>query len=121
MLKTGCDIVKINRMQRFCEHPERLGKILTPGELALYERRQDKTQFLAGRWAAKEAVAKMLGGIVCCPPDGVEVLPDETGAPQVRLLGETALKYPGLNIQVSISHDGEYAIATAIAHKEEQL
>lgn len=74
-------------------------------------------QFLAGRFAAKEAVAKALG-----PPFGwleVAILSEAGGRPMVGLSGRAALAAEGLEVLVSISHSEHYASAFAIAQTRE--
>ena len=55
----GLDIVENARIERlFTEHPERFVKrILGPDELKIFAGRRDQIPFLAGRFAAKEAVS----------------------------------------------------------------
>ena len=66
---------------------------------------------LAGRWAAKEAVIKCFDGTgVCFPRRRIEVLAGASGAPRVRLIGPA----PGVSLEVSITHHGGFAIATAM-------
>src|SRR5262245_51210802 len=79
---------------------------------------------LAGRFAAKEAVLKALGtgwrgGIEWTD---IETLPDPLGKPVTTLRGESlqvAERIGVTRVLVSISHAGEYAIASAIAVKDE--
>ena len=52
----GVDIVENNRFSSFPKGA--LEKIFTPFELSEMERRVDKTEFLASRFAVKEAVVK---------------------------------------------------------------
>ena len=78
--------------------------------------------FYAGRWAAKEAVAKALGtgfGPKCSWTD-IDISNDSQGRPIVTLSGVTAETARELGIDtwhISISHDREYACANAIAEK----
>lgn len=118
----GTDIVEIERISKVVErHGERFtGYILTDAELAEAERRGDKIQFIAGRWAAKEAVAKALGcglGGSCAWRD-IEIAGKPNGAPQVTLSGTGAktMREQGIRkIFVSISHERGHAIAMAVA------
>lgn len=85
-----------------------LARTFTPAELAYCQGRPDR---LAGRWTAKEAVIKCFDRTpICFPRSRIEVLPSDTGAPEVRLLGEDAR---GAEVQVSITHQGGIAIAGA--------
>jgi holo-[acyl-carrier protein] synthase len=103
----GIDIVFIPRLH---DKDTLAKRILSEAEWAQYILRKDKDQFLAGRFAAKEAYFKArhqgLGNI---PMRDVSILNEPSGAPVLSHDGKT---YP-----VSISHDGDYAIA--IVHIEE--
>ncbi len=75
--------------------------------------------YLAGRWAAKEAVAKALGtGFQGVRPTDIEIQRQSSGAPQVYLYRAAAQKtqtWGDCQWQLSISHDRDYCLATAIA------
>lgn len=79
---------------------------------------KDKVARLAGRWAAKEAVAKALGtGWRGISYTEIEIQRQLSGAPQVHLYGAAAAKvvsWGDCQWQLSLSHDKDYAIATAI-------
>jgi holo-[acyl-carrier-protein] synthase len=67
----------------------------------------------AGRWAAKEAIGKaMPTGVPRPRMRDVEILPSEDGRPHVRVAAATALS--GRDIDVSIAHDGHFAVAVAV-------
>jgi NAD(P)H-hydrate epimerase len=67
----------------------------------------------AGRWAAKEAIGKaMPSGIPRPSMRDVEILPSEDGRPHVRVAPSTTLA--GREIDVSIAHDGHFAVAVAV-------
>jgi holo-[acyl-carrier protein] synthase len=80
-------------------------------------------QHLAGKWAAKEAFIKAWGSAISpkpppIPPDAVdfaeiEVVKDLFGRPGLKLHGKVANSFSGEanNIAISISHDGNYAVA----------
>jgi holo-[acyl-carrier protein] synthase len=74
---------------------------------------------LAGRWAAKEAIVKALGtGWRGLRYTDVEVQRSNSGAPNVQLHGTAAAlasKRGNCQWQLSLSHDGDYCTATAIA------
>ena len=67
----------------------------------------------AGRWAAKEAIGKaMPTGIPRPRMRDVEVLPSDDGRPHVQVAPATTLA--GREIDVSIAHDGHFAVAVAV-------
>lgn len=124
----GIDIVETSRIQRMVEqHAEHfLDRVFTPNEQA-YAARNPKRKFehLAGRFAAKEAVLKVLGtgwrgGIAWTD---IEVVKEESGQPKINLTGECARIAKELDIQrwhISISHIETHATASAIGMRPEQ-
>src|SRR2546421_3438015 len=110
MLRVGVDALSVERMATAVRRSgERfLSRSFTPDELAYCQGRPER---LAGRWAAKEAVIKCFDRTpICFPRRRIEVLPAETGAPTVRLLDGDP---HDAGIQVSITHQGGIAIASA--------
>ena len=89
-------------------------RVLTPAEEAYV---RNRPQTLAGRWAAKEAVSKVLGlGVRGIGWRDIEVERLPTGAPAIRLHGRAARRAEQLEmgrIAVSISHEADYAVAVA--------
>lgn len=114
----GIDIVRVERirraLRRFGERFTR--RILTPAEAAHVRGRPES---LAGRWAAKEAVSKVLGlGVRGVGWREIEIERLPTGQPAVRLHGRAARRAEQLGlgrIACSISHEDEYAVAVAYA------
>ena len=87
--------------------------------LAGVNRPKDPKEFIAGRWAAKEAFSKALGTGMCaeCAFVEIEVLSDERGKPFVKLYAataETAKRLGITRIHVSISHERELATAFVV-------
>ncbi len=122
-LAVGVDLVEIPRVARALNrYGERfLRRVFTPAEV-IYSR--GRVPELAGRFAAKEAVAKALGvGMRMLAPEGVEwheveVLGDWRGRPEVYLHGRAASRAAQLGLTrwaVSLSHEREYAIAFVVA------
>lgn len=67
----------------------------------------------AGRWAAKEAIGKaMPTGVTRPSMRDVEILPSDDGRPHVRVAPATTLA--NREIDVSIAHDGHFAVAVAV-------
>jgi len=98
----GIDIVDMRRIK----DPERFAEgILSERERTLFALKKDKIAFVAGRFAAKEAFMKAIGrGMDKIAPRQIEVL--------YRQGSETPIIiYRGDEYDVSIAHDGDYAIA----------
>jgi hypothetical protein len=78
---------------------------------------RNRPENFAGRWAAKEAVSKVLGlGVRGVGWTEIEIERLPTGQPSVRLNGRAAARAEQLGmgrIAVSISHEAEYAVAVA--------
>jgi holo-[acyl-carrier protein] synthase len=112
----GIDIIKVDRIRRALERfgPRFSRRVLTSAE-ARYVR--DRPETLAGRWAAKEAVSKVLGlGVRGIGWRDIEVERLPTGQPAVRLHGRAAARADQLGmtrIALSISHESDYAVAIA--------
>jgi holo-[acyl-carrier protein] synthase len=112
----GLDIIRVARIR---EALDRFGdrfvaRVLTPAE-ARYVRGRPET--FAGRWAAKEAVSKVLGlGVRGIGWRDIEIERLPTGQPAVRLHGRAAARADQLGVErvaVSITHEREYALAIA--------
>jgi len=112
----GVDIVRVERIAAVLQrHPTRFeARVLTGAERSYVRARPEN---LAGRWAAKEAVSKVLGlGVRGIGWREIEIELLATGQPTVRLHGNAARRAEQLGIEaiaVSISHEREYAIAVA--------
>ncbi|PSM51477.1 holo-(acyl-carrier-protein) synthase [Campylobacter blaseri] len=110
----GIDIVKISRISNLKNKygNKFLQKILNSNEISLIK--SDKT--LAGFYAAKEAVAKALG--VGIGNDfsflDVEIYKNERNAPKIKFSNKIIEKFNIKNSSLSISHDGDFAIAAVI-------
>lgn len=112
----GIDIVRVERIRaalaRFGRRFEL--RVLTPAE-ARYVRGRAET--LAGRWAAKEAVSKVLGlGVRGIGWRDIEIERMPTGQPAVVLHGRAEARAAQLGmarIALSISHESEFAVAIA--------
>lgn len=117
----GIDLVETKRIEEVWQrHPDRfLDRILTAAERAYCERRKNPLPNIAGRWAAKEAILKVIGtgwrGEIAWTD--IEVLNNKAGAPQVSLSGRTkaiAAELGVTQILLSITHTAHYASASAI-------
>jgi holo-[acyl-carrier protein] synthase len=112
----GIDIIRVSRIaDAITRFGDRFTKrILTPSESG-YVRNRPET--LAGRWAAKEAVSKVLGlGVRGIGWRDIEIERMPTGQPAVKLHGRAAKRAEQLGmgrIAISITHEAEYAVAIA--------
>jgi holo-[acyl-carrier protein] synthase len=121
----GLDLVKISRIRALAErwHDRFLHRLYTEEERRLSSHRASPYPFLAGRFAAKEALLKALGtgwsaGVQWLD---IQVLNDRAGRPIATVEGRTQalVREAGITgIFISLSHDGEYAIAEALLTKD---
>lgn len=112
----GIDIVRVEQIRATLE---RFGDRFPARVLTGRERRyvRDRPVTLAGRWAAKEAVSKVLGlGVRGIGWREIEIERLPTGQPSVQLHGRAAERATQLGMErvaVSISHEAEFAVAVA--------
>ena len=102
----GTDIIEIKRIkENIVEH------VLTKEEKEIYYSKngKKKIQYLAGRFAAKEAIIKAI-----CPYENPHMLEINI---YNDLNGKPIVKYKNYEIMISISHEDNYAIAFAIIKK----
>jgi len=124
MLKgLGTDLVQCSRIQKSVEKtPGFLDRVYTKSEQAYCGSRKNPYRCYAARFAAKEAFLKMCGvGIFRCPLTHIEVVKNSSGKSIFRL-GEKAqalVDERGIcQISLSLSHEGNMAIAVAIGEDE---
>jgi holo-[acyl-carrier protein] synthase len=112
----GIDIIKVARIRdALARFGERFStRVLTPTERRYV---RDRPETFAGRWAAKEAVSKVLGlGVRGVGWREIEIERLPTGQPAVVLHDRAARRAEQLGmarIAVSISHEDDYAVAIA--------
>ena len=116
----GIDLNDISRIHEvLAKFPDRFRlRVLTESEQRYCERRVER---IAGRWAAKEAISKVLGlGVRGVGWREIEILPNRAGAPQVYLHARAARRAESMkldDVSVSISHERQMAVAVAVAHR----
>lgn len=120
LISIGTDIIECVRIAQLIEkHGEVfLQRVFTQKEILYCSSRKAATQHYAGRWAAKEAVLKVLGtgwakGIQWTD---VEVVNEVSGAPMITLAGKAAdvARELGISkVMITISHCRAYATAFA--------
>jgi holo-[acyl-carrier protein] synthase len=118
----GIDLVDCPRIEAMIErHDERfVQRVFTAAEQAYAEANKNKIEKLAGRFAAKEAILKLMGtgwrGKIAWTD--IEIINNSSGQPEVTLDGEVekiADKLGIKHISVSITHTANFAIASAVA------
>ena len=118
----GIDLVKVERMEKQMARPSGqafLNRVFSAGEQAYCGSKRMKFEHYAARFAAKEAVLKALK---VRPKknqrlSGIEVAREATGKPFIQLSKESRkqLRIPAqAQIELSIAHEREYAIATVV-------
>lgn len=116
----GTDITEIRRIEKaITRNKNFINKLFTKNEMDLWEKKNFKLEFIAGRFAAKEAISKALGtGIRDFNFKDIEIINNELGKPQVILKpkAEDIIRKisKSYKIHLSISHEKEYAIAYAL-------
>jgi holo-[acyl-carrier protein] synthase len=118
----GIDLVDFPRIEQMFERHGQpfLDRVFTEAEQKYADTKKDRMEKLAGRFAAKEAVLKLLGtgwrGKIAWTD--IEIINNQTGQPQVRISGqvkEIANKLGITDISISITHTANFAIASAAA------
>lgn len=121
ILGTGIDLAEVDRVREAIErHGDRfVGRIYTPAEIAYVQRKANKYERFAARFAAKEAGMKAIGtgwrrGVTW---HDFEVVNLPTGRPTLRLQGvaaEVARQMGVRNIALSLTHTAQYGMAFVI-------
>jgi len=126
IIKTGIDVIEVSRIK---ENIIKFGdvflnRIYTKKEIDYCESKKvQKYQSYAGRFAAKEAIFKAVSECLDSKFDiewkDIEILNDVNGRPFVNFYGNIANKLEEkYEIDVSISHIGEIAIANTVIKLE---
>lgn len=106
-VKIGNDIVDIKKFEASLKKPKFMENVFLPSET-----KNSNVEHLAGIFTAKESVIKALG----CKPGlwlKIEISNDPSGKP-IAKLSKDLTKNKVLDYDMSISHDGQYAIASFV-------
>jgi holo-[acyl-carrier protein] synthase len=119
ILGLGVDICEIERMERaLARHPTMRERVFTPEEIAYCDAKARPAESYAGRFAAREAVIKALGGYRGKRWQDISVTRGPSGAPAVRLRGNAKRRADQLGVTdvlVSFTHERTHAVAFALA------
>lgn len=114
----GNDIIEIERLRKSIgRHGQHfLNRLFTHKEQDHCLKYKDPIPHFAGRFAAKEAVAKALGTGIGTDLSwhDIEIVANDKGGPEVNLSKEAKQKFHNPHILVSISHSTLHATAVAI-------
>ena len=119
IIGVGVDIIEISRIEKAVNFNSLfIQKLFNKNEIDYFESRKLRPEYIAGRFAAKEAVAKALGtGFREFSMKDIEIDRTSLGKPIVILKGKAkmiAAKNGNYKMHVSISHDRQSAIAYAV-------
>lgn len=121
IIAQGIDLIECQRIRDIvARHEERfIERVLTPAEAAYVRRYRDPIPSIAGRFAAKEAIVKVLGtglrGTMAW--QDMEILNDGNGQPHATLSDECqrVAQARGITrVLLSITHTSNYGAAVAI-------
>lgn len=118
----GTDIIEVERIEYLCrEHGEAfLDRVFTEAERAYCDAKNASFEHYAGRFAAKEAMLKVLdaGNDIGANWQELEVVRSPSGRPEVKLHGAAKERARAMGIEgwhLSISHSRMSAVAVALA------
>ncbi len=120
IIGAGVDIVKINRIKKILSEKKDvfLDKIFTEKEKHYICKKNKRPETIAGMFAGKEAVSKVLGtGLGKVGWKDIEIYHDKKNKPYIKLQGEAIKISEGLDIDeihLSISHERDFGIAIAV-------
>ena len=115
----GVDICEIARMERaISRHPTLRDRVFTPEEIAYCDSKARPAESYAGRFAAREATIKALGGYRGRRWQDISVTRHPSGAPSIRLDGNAKRRADALGVSevlITFTHEKTSAVAFAIA------
>jgi holo-[acyl-carrier protein] synthase len=119
ILGLGVDLCEISRMERALErHPTMRERVFTPEEVSYCDSKARPAESYAGRFAAREATIKALGGYRDKRWQDISVTRAPSGAPAILLAGNAKRRAEMLGVErvlVTFTHERTNAVAFAIA------
>ena len=118
-INLGVDIVLVDRINKILNSKKKsrfLSKIFSRSEISDSKNRQNQSEYFSGRFAAKEAIKKALSSYDetgMSSFKALEILNSESGKPYVLINSKKQS-----NINISIAHDGNYAIAFCVVSSD---
>ena len=118
----GVDICEIARMERaLARHPTMRARVFTPEEIGYCDGKARPAESYAGRFAAREAVIKALGGYRGRLWQDISVTRHPSGAPIIALAGNAKERADALGVSrvlITFTHEKTSAVAFAVAVTE---
>ena len=115
----GVDICEIARMERaLARHPTMRQRVFTPEEIAYCDSKARPAESFAGRFAAREATIKALGGYRGRGWQDISVARHPSGAPSIALTGNAKRRADALELSrvlITFTHEKTNAVAFAVA------
>jgi len=118
----GVDICEIARMERaLARHPTMRERVFTPEEIAYCDGKARPGESYAGRFAAREATIKALGGYRGKRWQDISVARHPSGAPSIALEGRAKERADALGVTrvlITFTHERTNAVAFAVAVRD---
>jgi holo-[acyl-carrier protein] synthase len=119
ILGLGVDICEIARMERaLARHPTMRARVFTPEEIAYCDSKARPAESYAGRFAAREAVIKALGGYRSRRWRDISVTRHPSGAPGIVVTANAKARADVLGVSrvlITFTHEKTSAVAFAVA------
>ncbi len=123
ILGLGVDICEIARMERaLARHPTMRERVFTAEEIAYCDGKARPAESYAGRFAAREATIKALGGYRGKHWQDISIARHPSGAPGIVLAGNAKRRADTLGITkvlITFTHEKTNAVAFAVAVRED--
>lgn len=115
----GNDIVEIYRIEKAIKNLRFIKRVYTDEEIKSIEKKGNKVETYAGKFSAKESIAKALGtGVRNFSFLDIEILNNSLGKPVVKFKNKIEDYNEKYLVEISISHCKEYVISTALISKK---
>ncbi len=118
IVSIGTDVCDIGRMERaLARHPTMAQRVFTPEEIAYCEGKARPAESYAGRFAAREAVIKALGGYLGKRWQDISVTRAPTGEPSLLLTENAKRRAEHVGVDrflISFSHERHVAVAFCV-------
>ncbi len=111
-MSNGIDLINIKKFTKILAKTNLLNKCFTQNELEYIKKTNNNISTIAGLFASKEAFLKSLNkGINNYDLKDIEILHNKDNSPYINISNKIKKDIDYKDISLSISHDGNYAIA----------